>query len=246
MVWQRQDSITCRRSGPLRQLTQSSIRFGGFLLDLFWKLRLFDFAHVPTTPCISIAQATKRRSDLFSFVASLLASLNLCSKIRSSHDHEECREAATNHAPFPKRSIREADYGVHKVLACRAFRPITAPLMIGPFYPPVLSFVGFIDHEAMNQATQGARPTDVETHGFGGKAAMTTQSFDCIMMMPTTHKNNSQSYTQQQQWEQPSCLFVEQHDKKRKLNRTQTATIVACTTEASRFALPLVISTGKE
>ena len=35
--------------------------------------------------------------------------------IRSSHDDEECREAATNHARFPKRTIREADYRVRKV-----------------------------------------------------------------------------------------------------------------------------------
>ena len=102
--------------------------------------------------------------------------------IPSSQDEEECIESATNHARFPKRSIREADYGVHEVLACRAFRPFTAPLMIGPFDPPVLSFVGFIDHETMNQATQGARPTDVENHRSWRKGANFQQHSHSIVL----------------------------------------------------------------
>ena len=34
VVWQRQDSIPCCRSGPLRQLARSSIRFDGFIMGL--------------------------------------------------------------------------------------------------------------------------------------------------------------------------------------------------------------------
>ena len=55
--------------------------------------------------------------------------------IRSSHDDEECREAATNHARFRKKNHQISGLQGPQGFASRAFTP--------PFRP----FVGFIDHD---------------------------------------------------------------------------------------------------